>query len=118
MKKPIYIRKASGNEQSVAAGAVSAGGGVATSAINAANPLGWINTLVGGVTSIVSTITGGIINLGVTRSNNDKEVKEVYWMTRKDRETEMDNNMGFYIIVGLIVVAAAVAFIVNSKKSK
>ena len=102
----------------VASTAVTAAGEIGAAALSKINPLGWVDSLIGGVTSIVSTVTGGIVNLGTTRNNNSAANMQTYWITAKDRQEERDNNMSFYIIVGLMVVAAMVVLILENKKSK
>lgn len=88
------------------------GGEIATSLLSEANPMAWIGDLIGGVTNIFS----GMFNLGATRNNNSAATEQIYWLTAKDRNDDTYKNTGFYIIVGLAVVAITLVIIFKNKK--
>lgn len=81
--------------------------------------------LSGGATYLIDAVTGiftGAFNLigslGTTRNNNAAQTQQLYWYTSKDRNEERETNNGFYVIVGLGIMALVVYLIVKSHKSK
>ena len=74
-----------------------------------------------GASYVIEAITGVfsmVTNLGTTRNNNAAQTAQMYWYKAGDRNDERETNNGFYIIVGLAIIAALVLFIMNNNKSK
>ena len=104
--------------------AAQVGGSVANTAIKEGTSLA-AGILSGGATYLIDAITGiftGAFNLvgtlGTTRNNNAAQTQQLYWYTSKDRNEERETNNGFYVIVGLGIMALVVYLIVKSHKSK
>ena len=95
---------------------ISTGGQIASTAINATNPMAWIGGVIDGAVSIFNGMFGTITNLGNTRNNNSAATEQTYWLTAKDRNDDTYKNTGFYIIVGLAVVAVTLVIIFKNKK--
>ena len=95
---------------------ISTGGQIASTAINAANPMAWIGGVIDGAVSIFNGMFGTITNLGHTRNNNSAATEQTYWLTAKYRNDDTYKNTGFYIIVGLAVVAVTLVIIFKNKK--
>ena len=68
------------------------------------------------ITKGIQAITGSIANISNTRSNNGAATEQIYWLTAKDRNDDTYKNTGFYIIVGLAVVAVTLVIIFKNKK--
>ena len=100
----------------VTAGVISTGGQIASTVINAANPMAWIGGVIDGAVSIFNGMFGTITNLGNTRNNNSAATEQTYWLTAKDRNDDTYKNTGFYIIVGLAVIAVTLVIIFKNKK--
>ena len=100
----------------VTAGVINTGGQIASTAINAANPMAWIGDAINGAVQIFNGMFGTITNLGNTRNNNSAATEQTYWLTAKDRNDDTYKNTGFYIIVGLAVVAVTLVIIFKNKK--
>ena len=100
----------------ITSSAITTGGQIASSAINAANPMAWIGGVIDGVVGIFNGMFGTITNLGNTRNNNSAATEQAYWLTAKDRNDDTYKNTGFYIIVGLAVVAVTLVIIFKNKK--
>ena len=124
MIRKIY--KASGQTNTADSGSSAAqvGGSVANTAIKEGTGLA-AGILSGGATYLIDAVTGiftGAFNLigslGATRNNNAAQTQQLYWYTSKDRNEERETNNGFYVIVGLGIMALVVYLIVKSHKSK
>lgn len=112
------IRKASDSSKDITSTAIQTGGDIASSAISATNPLGWVGQLIDGVGKMVGNVMTSITSLGLTRNNNSATTQQLYWLTAKDRNEKQPKNIGFYIIIGLMVVAVVTIIIINNKKAK
>ena len=124
MIRKIY--KASGQTNTADSGSSAAqvGGSVTNTAIKEGTGLA-AGILSGGATYLIDAVTGiftGAFNLigslGTTRNNNAAQTQQLYWYTSKDRNEERETNNGFYVIVGLGIMALVVYLIVKSHKSK
>ena len=69
------------------------------------------------ITKAVGYVMTGIMNLGITRNTNSAEIAKTYWEHAHDRADNRDSNLGFYLILGLVLVAGLIVFIVNNKNS-
>lgn len=124
MIRKIY--KASGQTGTADGGSSNAqvAGSVANTAIKEGTGLA-AGILSGGATYLIDAVTGiftGMFNylgdLGKTRNTNAAQTQQLYWYTSKDRNEERETNNGFYVIVGLGIMALVVYLIVKSHKSK
>ena len=104
--------------------AAQVGGSVANTAIKEGTGL-VAGILSGGASYLIEAVTGiftGAFNMvttmGTTRNNNAAQTAQMYWYKAGDRNDERETNNGFYIIVGLAIIAALVLFIMNNNKSK
>lgn len=88
------------------------GGEIASSLLSDASPMAWIGAAIDGVVGIFN----GMFNLGATRNNNSAATEQAYWLTAKNRNDDTYKNTGFYIIVGLAVVAVTLVIIFKNKK--
>lgn len=99
----------------VTSSAIQAGGSIASSAIDAANPYGWI----GDIADAVAGIFKGLFNLGATRNTNSANTAQTYWLLDSSKEKTSKNPLtGFYIVVGVMLVAVVLAIFFNNKNSK
>ena len=99
----------------IASSAIQAGGSIASSAIGAANPLGWIDS----VANAVAGIFNGLFDLGKTRNTNSANTAQTYWLVDSSKDKSTKNPLtGFYIIVGVMLVAVVLAIFLNNKNSK
>ena len=99
----MKIRKASG-------AAASAG---ATGALDITKLAG---NILSPITDLIGNITGAIAGVSITKSNNDSGDVRNYWESRK--EIKRDSNIGFYILMGLLIICATLILVIKSKKSK
>lgn len=101
----MKIRKASG---------AAAGAAASTGALDGA--AGLASTILKPITDIFNNLTNAIAGSSINRNNNSAANLQSYWNNRT--ELKKESNMGFYIIMGLVVLAAIIAIIVKSPKSK
>ena len=99
----MKIRKASGE----AATAVASGVHDVT---------GLVGTIFNPITSLIGNVTNALAGVFITKSNNDSGDVRNYWQNRK--EIKRDSNIGFYILMGLLIICATLILVVQSKKSK
>lgn len=100
------------------------GGQIAGSVLNTAITEG--TSLAAGILSaggsyVIQAITGAfnsLVSLGTVANNNAAQTQQLYWYTAGDRNDDRETNNGFYIIVGLGIVALITFLIVKSRKSK
>lgn len=100
----MKIRKASG----AAAAAASATGALDITRL--------VGTILSPITDLIGNITSAVAGVAVTKSNNDSGDVRHYWENRK--EIKRDSNIGFYILMGLLIICATLILVVKSKKSK
>lgn len=110
--------KATSDAGAITSSAINAGGNIATAAIESANPLGWIGSVVDGISNVIGGVLSSITSLGNTRNNNSATTAQLYWLTARDGNDEQQKNSGFYIIIGLMVIAVVVVIIMNNKNTK
>ena len=68
------------------------------------------------ITKGIQAVVNGITSISNTRNTNAAQTEWIFWSTAKDRQTKMNNNIGFYIIIGLVIVAATTIIITKQKK--
>ena len=96
----------------IASSAIQAGGSIASPAIGAANPLGWVDS----VANAVADIFNGLFDLGKTRNTNSANTEQLYWLKAREGNDETYKNTGFYIIIGLAIIALSIIIILNNHK--
>ena len=100
----MKIRKASG--------AAAATAGAATGL----DVTGLVSTILSPITDLIGGITNAVAGVAITKSNNDSADVRNYWTTRQD--VKKDSNMGFYIIVGLLIICATLIIVFKNKNTK
>lgn len=94
----------------------ASGATAAAGAMGALDVTGLVGTILSPITDLIGNITGAVAGVAITKSNNDSADVRNYWNTRKD--IKRDSNIGFYILMGLLIICATLILIVKSKKSK
>ena len=99
-------------------------GNIASTAIKVGTGLA-TGILSGGATYLIEAITGifpggfnMVSTICVKRNDNAAQTAQLYWVKAGDRNDERETNNGFYLIIGLAIIAFTVVLIVNSRKSK
>lgn len=68
-------------------------------------------------TRAVGYVMKGFSDAAINRNNNSAANFQTYWMLADKRADKLTNNTGFYLIIGLIIVAVAAIFITKNIKS-
>ena len=109
------IRKINKTTGDITSSTIQAGGSIASSAIDAANPLAWI----GNVVDAVAGVFNGLFDLGKTRNNNAAQTAQTYWYLDAQKDKSQKNPLtGFYIIIGVMLMIVVLVIILNPNKSK
>ena len=69
-------------------------------------------------TKAVGHIMTGITTLGVTRNTNSANTAAAFWTHARSSGDDEDNNIGFYLILGLVLIMGLIMYIIKKKKSK
>lgn len=111
MRKHIYhLNKASDG------GEGGEGGGTSFS-LSGEGPYAF-KTLWQEITKGLDAMFGHVVDAAKTRNTNSAQTAQWYWLQAKDRGDSRDSNLGFYILLGGVLVFGLVVFIVKNKKSK
>ena len=68
-------------------------------------------------TRAVGYVMKGFSDAAINRNNNSAANFQTYWMLSDKRADKLTSNTGFYLIIGLIIVAVAAIFITKNIKS-
>lgn len=112
----IYNINKATSEANIASSAINAGGNIAASIIESSSPMGWIDSLIDGISNTILGAVNYITQLGTTRNNNSAATEQIYWLKAREGNDEMTKNTGFYIIIGLALVAVTTIIIINNTK--
>lgn len=75
-----------------------------------------ISGIVEPIAGVINGITTGVTTAAVNRNNNSAKNLQKYWDTRE--EIAIKDNIGFYIIISLVIVCATAIVIAKTPKSK
>lgn len=67
------------------------------------------------ITKGIQAVMNSIANISITRSNNSAQTQQFYWLQAREGDKTLTNNVGFYIIIGLLILAATTIIITNKK---
>lgn len=68
------------------------------------------------ITKGINSITNGISSAAISRNNNAAMTAQWYWLHARDGQDSRDNNLGFYITLGLTLIIGLLFFIIKDKK--
>lgn len=111
MRKHIYhLNKASDG------GEGGEGGGTSYS-LSGEGPYAF-KTLWQEITKGLDATFGHVVDAAKTRNTNSANTAQWYWLHARDGKESRDANLGFYILLGGVLICGLVVFIVKNKKSK
>lgn len=68
------------------------------------------------VADIATGIADSVAQISMNQTDKDAENYQYYWQTRNGRVISIDRNIGFYIIVGLMIAAITAVIILSNRK--
>ena len=77
---------------------------------------GW-SFLIDAVVDVFNSAFGMITNISNTRNTNSANTEQLYWLKAREGNDETYKNTGFYIIIGIAIIAVTIIIIFNNKKS-
>lgn len=76
---------------------------------------GW-SFLVDAVVGVFNSAFGMITSISNTRNTNSANTEQLYWLKAREGNDETYKNTGFYIIIGLAIIALTIIIILNNHK--
>lgn len=91
--------------------AVTEGVGLASGILSG----GW-SFLIDAVVGVFNGAFGMITSISNTRNTNSANTEQLYWLKAREGNDETYKNTGFYIIIGLAIIAVTIIIILNNHK--
>lgn len=91
--------------------AVTEGVGLASGILSG----GW-SYLIDAVVGVFNGAFGMITSISNTRNTNSANTEQLYWLKAREGNDETYKNTGFYIIIGLAIIALTIIIILNNHK--
>jgi hypothetical protein len=76
---------------------------------------GW-SFLIDAVVGVFNGAFGMITSISNTRNTNSANTEQLYWLKAREGNDETYKNTGFYIIIGLAIIAVTIIIILNNHK--
>ena len=76
---------------------------------------GW-SFLIDAVVGVFNGVFGMITSISNTRNTNSANTEQLYWLKAREGNDETYKNTGFYIIIGLAIIAVTIIIILNNHK--
>lgn len=76
---------------------------------------GW-SYLIDAVVGVFNGAFGMITSISNTRNTNSANTEQLYWLKAREGNDETYKNTGFYIIIGLAIIALTIIIILNNHK--
>ena len=95
----------------VASTAVTEGANLASGIMSG----GW-SFLIDAIVGVFYSAFGMITRIYNTRNTNSANTEQLYWLKAREGNDETYKNTGFYIIIGLAIIALTIIIILNNHK--
>ena len=76
---------------------------------------GW-SFLIDAVVGVFNGAFGMMSSISNTRNTNSANTEQLYWLKAREGNDETYKNTGFYIIIGLAIIAVTIIIILNNYK--